>query len=66
MWAWLKTEPATPIYLGWGMRDDFAPINGLLGKVLQAERVFTTPGGHDWKAWTNLWEQFLETGALKD
>ncbi len=66
MWAWLKTEPATPIYLGWGTRDDFAPINGLLAKALPAERVFTTPGGHDWRAWTNLWEQFLETGALRD
>ncbi len=66
MWTWLKTEPATPVYLGWGTRDDFAPTNALLAKVLPAERVFTTPGGHDWKAWTNLWEQFLETGALKD
>jgi pimeloyl-ACP methyl ester carboxylesterase len=65
MWAWFKAGPTTPIYLGWGMEDGFAPMNGLLGKTLPPERVFTAPGGHDWKAWTNLWEQFLETGALR-
>lgn len=66
MWAWLETGPATPIYLGWGTEDDFAPMNGRLGKTLPVERVFTTPGGHDWKTWTKLWERFLATGALKD
>ncbi|HEX5717336.1 MAG TPA: alpha/beta hydrolase [Thermoanaerobaculia bacterium] len=65
MWSWLEAGPATPIYLGWGTEDDFAPMNGLLGKTLPAERVFTIPGGHDWKTWTKLWELFLETGALK-
>jgi len=65
MWSWLKTGPAMPIYLGWGTRDRFARIDGLLGKVLPPERVFTTPGGHGWRAWTRLWEQFLKTGALK-
>lgn len=65
-WSWLETGPDLPIYLGWGTRDDFAPSNGLLAKALPPERVFTTPGGHDWRAWTKLWERFLETGALKD
>ena len=64
MWAWFKSAPATPVYLGWGERDGFAPMNGLLAKALQSERVFTAPGGHDWRAWTRLWERFLETGAL--
>lgn len=70
IWAWLKryedgSGGKMPVYLGWGTRDDFAPINGLLGEVLPPERVFTTPGGHDWKAWTKLWEAFLATGALR-
>jgi pimeloyl-ACP methyl ester carboxylesterase len=66
MWDWFKAGPTTPIYLGWGTEDDFAPMNGLLGKTLPPERVFTTPGGHDWRTWTKLWERFLETEALKD
>jgi hypothetical protein len=26
--------------------------------------VFTAPGGQGFKAWRNLWEQFVRTGAL--
>jgi pimeloyl-ACP methyl ester carboxylesterase len=66
MWSWLKAGPPIPVWVGWGTRDKFAPIDGLLGRTLPPERVFTTPGGHDWRAWTRLWERFLETGALKD
>ena len=64
--SWLATGPDLPIYLGWGTRDDFAPSNGRLAESLPPERVFTIPGGHDWRTWTKLWERFLETGALKD
>jgi pimeloyl-ACP methyl ester carboxylesterase len=71
MWAWLKryeggSEGRMPIYLGWGTRDRFAGIDGTLGSVLPTDRVFTTPGGHTWRAWRALWEKFLATGALRD
>lgn len=68
MWVWLKegVRGKIPIYLGYGRSDDFARANGLLGDTLPAERVFTVPGGHDWKAWRAAWEAFLQTGALKD
>jgi pimeloyl-ACP methyl ester carboxylesterase len=64
LWAWLKTEPEIPIYLGWGRSDSFARANGMLGQILSPERVFTAPGGHGWKAWKAIWEMFLKTGAL--
>ncbi|HEX4962558.1 MAG TPA: alpha/beta hydrolase-fold protein [Thermoanaerobaculia bacterium] len=68
LWTWLQgyiRGPARfPLYLGWGEKDGFAHANGLLAKELPRERVFTAPGGHDWKAWTALWEQFVATGAL--
>jgi hypothetical protein len=47
-----------------GRSDDFARANGMAAEVLPPERVFTAPGGHDWKAWRSLWEQFVRTGAL--
>ncbi len=68
MWVWLKggVQGKIPIYLGYGRNDGFARANGLLGKVLPPERVFTVPGGHAWKAWKAAWEAFLKTGALNN
>ncbi len=68
LWVWLQgytRGPARfPLYLGWGEKDSFARANGLLAKELPRERVYTAPGGHDWKAWTALWERFVRSGAL--
>jgi pimeloyl-ACP methyl ester carboxylesterase len=67
MWIWLQgKDDRIPVYLGWGTRDRFAAIDGLLGAVLPPDRVFTSPGGHAWKPWRALWERFLASGALKD
>lgn len=62
--GFLKRPAHAPIYLGWGETDSFARANGLLAKELPKTQVFTAPGGHEWKAWTALWEQFVRTGAL--
>lgn len=68
LWAWLQgaTRPPVriPLYLGWGQDDSFARANGLLAKELPPERVLTAKGGHDWKAWTALWKDFVRSGAL--
>jgi pimeloyl-ACP methyl ester carboxylesterase len=67
LWIWLQgyaRGPARfPLYLGWGEKDSFARANGLLARELPKGRVFTAPGGHEWKAWTALWEQLLRTGV---
>ena len=69
IWTWLKgyTDPETdrpPLVLGWGTEDDLAPASRLLAEALPDDRVFTTPGGHDWPEWRALWEAILESGAL--
>jgi pimeloyl-ACP methyl ester carboxylesterase len=62
--SFLKSPAHAPLYLGWGETDSFARANGLLAKELPKDHVFTAPGGHEWKAWTALWKQFVRTGAL--
>ncbi|MFL6258107.1 MAG: alpha/beta hydrolase [Thermoanaerobaculia bacterium] len=69
VWVWLKgyeggSEGRLPLYLGWGRRDGFARANGMAAEVLPPKHVFTAAGGHGWKAWRSLWEQFVRTGAL--
>lgn len=65
LWKWLKgyAEPRSaklpPLYLGYGADDRFAFSHRLLGAALPADRVFTTPGGHDWPEWTRLWTAML-------
>jgi len=61
---YVMAPPRFPLYLGWGETDSFARANGLLARELPKDHVFTAPGGHEWKAWTALWEQFVRTGAL--
>jgi pimeloyl-ACP methyl ester carboxylesterase len=53
-----------PLYLGYGTSDRFAASHRLLAQALPKERVFTTPGGHDWPQWRRLWQQLLPTLPL--
>lgn len=72
MWTFLQLnqgaaargERAIPIYAGCGENDRFARAFGLLRKELPWDRTFTAPGGHDWKAWSALWAQVVESSAL--
>lgn len=64
LWSWLgpwaSREQAVPLHLGWGTSDAFDRSNRLLAGLLPADRVSTLPGGHDWRVWERLWEQFLD------
>ncbi|VWX63702.1 Esterase [Burkholderiales bacterium 8X] len=53
-----------PLYLGYGVDDRFAFSHRLLADALPPERVFTTPGGHDWPQWRALWRAILPTLPL--
>ena len=69
IWLFLKDAlrpgAAGPdIWLGFGTEDAFARANGLLGRELPPERVFTAPGGHRWETWRGLWRRMLERGML--
>lgn len=66
LWKWLKGYAASPgpadrppLYLGYGVDDRFAFSHRLLAAVLPADRVVTTPGGHDWPEWMRLWNALL-------
>ena len=48
-----------PLYLGFGLDDRFAFSHRLLAAALPTERVYTTPGGHDWPQWRTLWRAIL-------
>jgi pimeloyl-ACP methyl ester carboxylesterase len=67
--AWLKgyrDAPSTrpPLYIGFGAKDRFAPINAAVGDLLAREHSLVVPGGHTWAAWIRLWENFLDRAPL--
>jgi len=68
LWSWLATWPGDgpppPLHLGWGAADDSARSNGLLAGLLPPEQVYTVAGGHDWRVWERLWEEFLDRTRL--
>lgn len=65
LWRWLRgyvgtSQTRPPLYLGYGDTDRFALSHRLLAAVLPPERVFVTPGGHEWAPWLRLWQRFLD------
>lgn len=62
--AFAGTPPALPVYLGYGRDDRFADAHRVFAGLLPAERVSTAPGGHDWPAWSALWQGWLARGLL--
>lgn len=66
LWRWLQAQAKLPagaaspaLYLAYGTGDRFADSHRLLAAALPPQRVFTTPGGHDWAPWRRLWQQVL-------
>jgi pimeloyl-ACP methyl ester carboxylesterase len=61
---WLKryvagVQSAPRLYLAYGAEDRMASAQALLAAELPRERVFVVPGGHNWRAWSKLWDQLL-------
>lgn len=70
IWFWLKqyeldAKGDPPLFLGFGEADDFADANRILATVLPDDRVFTTPGGHDWESWVPIFDAFVASGAFQ-
>jgi pimeloyl-ACP methyl ester carboxylesterase len=63
IWRYIKNRPADapPLYLGFGRDDRFAVGLELLAAALPAASVDVIEGGHDWRTWALLWENFLDT-----
>ena len=62
IWRFLQAQPSHSrlLYLGFGRDDRFADAHRLMADALPPDAVDVVPGGHDWRAWTMLWENFLD------
>jgi len=68
LWHWISrydSEQASlpKLYVGYGTRDRFAKASALLATHLPPEHVLAIPGGHDWRTWKRLWDEFLASWA---
>jgi pimeloyl-ACP methyl ester carboxylesterase len=62
---YIKPRPPLPLLsLGFGESDRFEQSNRLIAAVLPARNVFTMRGGHEWKTWREIFEQFLKSGLM--
>jgi pimeloyl-ACP methyl ester carboxylesterase len=62
IWRFIKARSARPsLYLGFGQDDRFASAHALLASALPERSVNVIAGGHDWRTWTTLWENFLDS-----
>jgi pimeloyl-ACP methyl ester carboxylesterase len=62
IWRYLKVRTdSPPLHLGYGRGDRFSAAHGLLAARLPAGAVDVIAGGHDWRTWIKLWENFLDS-----
>jgi pimeloyl-ACP methyl ester carboxylesterase len=62
IWRYIKRRPASRLlYLGFGQDDRFSAAHRLLAGALPADSVDVVAGGHEWRTWTKLWENFLDS-----
>lgn len=67
VWQWLKRrhtgghELSSPrVYCGIGNQDRFASGQQLMAAALPAQEIDCIDGVHDWPAWQQLWNNFLD------
>ncbi|MET0378801.1 MAG: alpha/beta hydrolase [Spongiibacteraceae bacterium] len=66
-WLWQESQAgsaAKPIYVGLSASDRFLHGQQMLAKLLPSERIDLIPGTHDWPAWFDLWQRWLDRGWL--
>lgn len=62
IWRHLKTGALSPsVFLGYGREDRFSPAHSLLAKALPPDAIDVVDGGHEWRTWSKLWENFLDS-----
>ncbi|MCG2575780.1 hypothetical protein LZ012_02085 [Dechloromonas sp. XY25] len=63
VYRWLKAPPAElPVFVGHGRDDRFAAGMQAIAERFPAGSRQVVAGDHDWPAWRNLWEDFLDRG----
>ncbi len=67
LWRFIKShgQSRISIHLGYGKDDRFAASHQMMAAVLEPQNVTVVPGGHDWAAWSRLWEHFLDRVLLQ-
>ncbi len=60
-WLWLAThrEGRAPVHCYFTSGDRFASGQRQMAQAMDPACVREMPGGHDWKAWRALWDEFL-------
>jgi pimeloyl-ACP methyl ester carboxylesterase len=62
IWRFIQAQHSDPqLYLGYGREDRFAEAHRLMATALPPDAVNVVSGGHDWRTWTTLWENFLDS-----
>ena len=66
LWRFIKSRRSLGpmLYLGSGRDDRFADSHRLLAEVLPAESVDVVNGAHDWPAWRQVWNHFLDKWSV--
>jgi len=69
LWQFLKgyetpAEESPTLVVAFGTEDRSVTGHRMLAELLPESQVFTAPGGHDWKAWRELWRQVLAAEML--
>ena len=65
IWRFIKSrrEGQPALYLGYGRDDRFADSQQLLADALPPDSVDVVSGAHDWLAWRQVWDHFLDKWA---
>jgi enterochelin esterase-like enzyme len=62
IWRYIKRRPdSRRMYLGFGQDDRFSAAHRLLAGALPPDSVDVVAGGHEWRTWSKLWENFLDS-----
>jgi enterochelin esterase-like enzyme len=62
IWRYIKTrDDLAKLFLGYGKDDRFSAAHEMLAATLPADWVEVVAGGHDWRTWLSLWENFLDS-----
>jgi pimeloyl-ACP methyl ester carboxylesterase len=66
-WRWLarRSAAAPEVHCYFGTQDRFAEGQRSMAHALPAAAVHEMPGGHEWKDWRRMWDEFLEHHTLQ-
>lgn len=61
-WRFIHRRQADGLvrFMGYGRDDRFAAAHRLLAAALPSATADVIPGGHDWRTWRQLWDNFLD------